>query len=60
MMPQSRPAGFMPPTPTNPEYGAFGTYEDYSEQTAGASVLASAVLVTDAEADGEGNLSRNR
>ena len=40
----------------NPEYGAFGTYEDYSEQTAGASVLASAVLVTDAEADGEGNL----
>ena len=40
----------------NREYGAFGTYEDYSEQTAGASVLASAVLVTDAEADGEGNL----
>ena len=45
----------------NPDYGAFGTYEDYSEQAAGSSVLASATLVTDAVADAEGNLrSRTR
>lgn len=40
----------------DPYYGAFGTYENYSEGLSGSSVLASAVLVTDAEADGNGNL----
>lgn len=40
----------------NPKHKAFGTYEDYSQQSTGSSVLASALLVTDAVADEKGNL----
>lgn len=40
----------------NPAYNAFGTYENYEESTSGSSVIGSATLITDAVADGTGNL----
>ena len=40
----------------NPAHDAFGTYEDYREGVSGSLVIGSAVLVTDAVTDGQGNL----
>lgn len=44
------------PYSNNPVYDAFGTYENYREETSGLSVLGSAVLITDAVAGGDGSL----
>ena len=40
----------------NPDYNAFGTYEDYKEGASGPSAVGSATLITDAVADPNGNL----
>lgn len=40
----------------NPDYDAFGTYEDYQEGVNGSSVVGRATLITDAAADQDGNL----
>lgn len=40
----------------NPDYAAFGMYEDYREGAGGSAALGSATLITDAVADRDGNL----